>query len=126
MSKELNDSKGILNKGDDQTIEIVIEKKDDFNGFGIKIAKPELVMFPVVTEITANSPAESSELKVGDEIVEINSQQIINETYARIANHIKNSTKILHLLIRRKNEKGHDHETEFTPENEKFLTNFSS
>ena len=80
-----------------------------------------------VLDITINSPAEHSELKVGDEIIEINGNQTIKDSYSKIENYIKSSGNNLELTIRRKKERGHDDiETEFKAGNEEFLTNFSS
>ena len=39
-----------------------------------------------VLDITINSPAEHSELKVGDEIIEINGNQTIKDSYSKIEN----------------------------------------
>lgn len=94
MLSSLNENyTSYMNEEDNQLLQ------DKLNGktFGIGI----LLEDNVITEIYENSPAEKSGLKVGDAIIQVNGQDLSNNTEKQLKQMETSSSENLHLLVER-------------------------
>ncbi|CAG9811206.1 unnamed protein product [Chironomus riparius] len=76
----------------------LVEKRDDFDGYGFNLHAEKGKPGQYIGKVDEHSPAESSGLRQGDRILEVNGQSINSETHKQVVERIKvipNQTKLL-------------------------------
>lgn len=76
----------------------VVEKRADFDGYGFNLHAEKGKPGQYIGKVDEHSPAESSGLRQGDRILEVNGQSINSETHKQVVERIKvipNQTKLL-------------------------------
>lgn len=76
----------------------LVEKRADFDGYGFNLHAEKGKPGQYIGKVDENSPAESSGLRQGDRILEVNGQSINSETHKQVVERIKvipNQTKLL-------------------------------
>ena len=61
-----------------------IVKRSDFDGFGFNLYAGKTVKGQFIGKVDAGSPAESTQLRRGDRIVEVNGVNIANENHKQV------------------------------------------
>jgi membrane-associated protease RseP (regulator of RpoE activity) len=76
----------------------LVEKRPDFDGYGFNLHAEKGKPGQYIGKVDEHSPAESSGLRQGDRILEVNGQSINSETHKQVVERIKaipNQTKLL-------------------------------
>lgn len=76
-----------------------VSKRDDFDGYGFNLHAEKGRPGQYIGKVDENSPAESSGLRQGDRIIEVNGQNIGSESHKQVVERIKSVADHTTLLV---------------------------
>ncbi|XP_071796109.1 protein PALS1-like isoform X2 [Asterias amurensis] len=103
----LGDDFGILQDDDDEDFFVVLKMIANDERFGFSVMGGiEEGFLPRVDEILQGSPADRSDLEVGDEILEVNGKSLQNASHAEVISHIHQCVRSRTISLRVKRRMG--------------------